>query len=346
MEIQTRARLVEPSFAGGVTTTLPRAEIERAVAEGEFPAWLELRVKRQDDAGEDEAQVAVAWDEQELEQLLRAADSDGVTLMFDGASLADALEEPDVEAHGLRERTAVLAIAVMAAGASAGIASAHNQGPSSGGAQATAAVTSDSVVVPAGSKYVPQAGQTVVTVGGERTTSGIGTAASKTVDSTDAVAVPAGSKYVPQAGQTEVVIAGTDSRGVAATGADATAIQPDAVAVPAGSKYVPQAGQTEVVVGGDSRGVAATAADSTPINQPDTVLVPPGAKYVPAAGETMITAPTSQVGSGSAATGVTVSESSSLSATDDAAIAAGAVLLIAAAGFAATQAGRRPPRPA
>jgi len=115
--------------------------------------------------------------------------------------------------------------------------------------------------------------------------------------------------------------------------------------VPAGSRYVPQAGQTEVVVGGtDSRGVAATASGSTPINQPDTVLVPPGSRYVPTPGETMLTAPTSQAGSGSV-TGA-ASESSSLSATDDAAIAVGAALLIAAAGFAAAQAGRRPPRPA
>jgi hypothetical protein len=306
MGIETRARLVESSFTGGVSMKLPRAEIERVIAEGDFPAWLELRVKRLEGEREEEAAVAVAWDEDELAELLRAADANEVTLLFDGSALAGAFDESDVEAHGLRERTAVLAVAVMAAGASAGIASAHTEGPGIGGAPAAAVSGTDVVAVPAGSKYVPQAGQTEVVLGGHtRAESAIGSAVSKTVEP-DAVAVPAGSKYVPQAGQTEVVLGGASSGAApAATGAATRIDGPDAVLVPPGSKYVPQPGQT-VYTAPDASGTSG-AASGTDVGTPSP---------------------------------------STLSAADDAAIAAGAALLIAAAGFAAAQTRRRPPRPA
>lgn len=147
-EIQTQARLVDPStFAGrAVSTVLPRAEIERAILEGGYPAELRLEISRPGhEGGEPErAEVFVSWQEQELNELLRASGTDAdVTLWFDGSELEHALAA-DVEAHGLRERTAILAITVAAAGATAGGAFAHPQlvGAAGGGAGQSATAQS------------------------------------------------------------------------------------------------------------------------------------------------------------------------------------------------------------
>src|SRR4051794_15131215 len=47
-EVQTQARLVDPGLNAtrGVSTTLRRTEIERAITEGEYPAQLRLEVSR------------------------------------------------------------------------------------------------------------------------------------------------------------------------------------------------------------------------------------------------------------------------------------------------------------
>jgi hypothetical protein len=84
-----------------------------------------LHVERTADGGAEpeRGEVVVTWDEDELNELLRSAndDADEVTLWFDAAALDQALTG-DVEAHGLRERTALLAIVVAAAGGGAGAA--------------------------------------------------------------------------------------------------------------------------------------------------------------------------------------------------------------------------------
>jgi hypothetical protein len=127
VETQTQARLVEPAaFAGpGVSVAIRRAEIEAALTEAEYPAQLLLHVERTADGGAEpeRGEVVVTWDEDELNELLRSAndDADEVTLWFDAAALDQALTG-DVEAHGLRERTALLAIVVAAAGGGAGAA--------------------------------------------------------------------------------------------------------------------------------------------------------------------------------------------------------------------------------
>jgi hypothetical protein len=127
-EVRTQARLVDFSPSrfpgGGLSTIVPRAEIADAVERREYPARLVLDVDRIEPAAGDgvtgHAQVTVEWDEATLEELLQSTDDDDVSLWFDPLELATAIEESEVEAHGLRERVAVVAVTVAAAGATAG----------------------------------------------------------------------------------------------------------------------------------------------------------------------------------------------------------------------------------
>jgi hypothetical protein len=75
--------------------------------------------------------IAVSWEREDLEDLLQRAAGDSVTLAFDGQALLRALET-DVEAHGIREGLAVLAVAVVA-GSAAGVAAAQPQAVETGG---------------------------------------------------------------------------------------------------------------------------------------------------------------------------------------------------------------------
>jgi hypothetical protein len=126
-EIQMRARLIDPETSGserrGPTTVLSRREVEEVLARGEYPAELVLDVVRRSEDGEDESgAIAVSWDEAELAELLRASGEDDVMLWFDEDDLERAIEEAEVSAHGLRERAAVLTVAIVAAGATTGSA--------------------------------------------------------------------------------------------------------------------------------------------------------------------------------------------------------------------------------
>jgi hypothetical protein len=117
-----RARLVdEASLEGrGVSTTLPRSQLEEAIRSADGPLELELDVR----AGDDERRVGVAWDREDLERVLGRTTGDSVVFTFDRDELAAALAG-DFEAHGLRQRAAVLAVAAATAtGAFAGAAAA------------------------------------------------------------------------------------------------------------------------------------------------------------------------------------------------------------------------------
>jgi hypothetical protein len=133
VELQTQARLVDPAaFTGaGVSVGIRRADIEEALAEAAYPAQLLLEIERAPGGGaeRERGEVVVTWDERELNELLRSVgeDADGVTLWFEETALEQALAD-DVEAHGLRERTALFAIVVAAAGGSAGAAFAGGTG--------------------------------------------------------------------------------------------------------------------------------------------------------------------------------------------------------------------------
>jgi hypothetical protein len=130
-ELLTRAQLVgyDPAHAA-IGTVVPRAEFAETAARGEFPATLLLdldRVEAGDGGGAAHARVAVDWDKETLEELLASTEDESIALWFDQRELARAFD--DVEAHGLRERAAVLAIAATAAAASASPALARTAPP-------------------------------------------------------------------------------------------------------------------------------------------------------------------------------------------------------------------------
>jgi hypothetical protein len=156
MELRTQAQLVafDPARAGdgAIGTIIPRAEFAETAARDEFPATFLLdldRVEKADD-GEvtDRATVAVDWDKDTIDQLLASTDEPEIALWFDERELAPAFDE--VEAHSLRQRAAVLAVAVAAGGASATPAFARLAPDFAGGgapapsAQAPAATPTDS----------------------------------------------------------------------------------------------------------------------------------------------------------------------------------------------------------
>ena len=123
--------LAEPageSEARGLVTTVPRAAVEQALQSDE-PVDLLLDIERAvEGEGRETQRLALGWERQDLERLLENDGSD-ITLTFDEAELQRLLDE-DVEAHGMREKLAVLTVvAAGIAGAGAGSALAS---PSSG----------------------------------------------------------------------------------------------------------------------------------------------------------------------------------------------------------------------
>jgi hypothetical protein len=122
-EILARAALVSaPDVGQGLTTSVSREEVEEAMRAKDGRPELILDVTRFADGEAAETRsVAVAWEPADLEQLLRETEGERVTLTFDGEALRQAMED-DVEAHGIREKVAVLAVAATAAGVAAGTA--------------------------------------------------------------------------------------------------------------------------------------------------------------------------------------------------------------------------------
>ena len=124
-DLRTQAQLVafDPTRAGAIGTVVTRAEVAETAAQGEFPATLLLDLYRADTAGGDEgnerATIAVDWDKDTLDQLLASTEDKEIALWFDERELAMAFGEGEVEGHGLRERAAVLALGIAAAGVSA-----------------------------------------------------------------------------------------------------------------------------------------------------------------------------------------------------------------------------------
>jgi hypothetical protein len=168
-DLLTRAQLVryDPALAA-IGTVVPRAEFAETAARGEFPATLFLdldRVGVRDGEGTTRARVSVEWDQDTLNRLLAATEDEEIALWFDERELARAFDE--VEAHGLRERAAMLAIAVAAAGASATPALASEIAPSVGGTgsaqssavTATAQAGSQGSAVPMGVERAQQLNQ-------------------------------------------------------------------------------------------------------------------------------------------------------------------------------------------
>ena len=134
-DLRTRAHLVDRP-AGGIGAVFTREEIAGAATATEFPATLLLDLDRVErDGGTTQARVAVDWDQETLEQLLASTQDQEIELWFDERQLAMAFD--DVEGHGIREKAAVLAVAVVAAGASTTPAFARVAADGGGGASAT-----------------------------------------------------------------------------------------------------------------------------------------------------------------------------------------------------------------
>jgi hypothetical protein len=186
-DLRTRAVLVDFDHAGSIGTVVPRAEIAEAAGGTEFPATLllDLDLVEAEDAGDvtAHASVAIEWDQNTLEQLLASTDSDEIELRFDQRELALAFDKGDVEAHGIREKTAILAVAVAAAGVSASPALAR-MAADTGGTGAVASSTA-SVNPQTGVQRVPVGGAERALVQEEKLTAGMSTS-SGTVDTSSA----------------------------------------------------------------------------------------------------------------------------------------------------------------
>ncbi len=114
--------------ADAVTATVPRVEVEGALA-SEPPAELTLEVWRPKEGGQVEKHmVDVAWRREDLESVLADLDADAITFSFDRVALERAIDGAEVEGHGLREAAVVLSIAAAAAVSGASAASAEPGG--------------------------------------------------------------------------------------------------------------------------------------------------------------------------------------------------------------------------
>lgn len=124
-DLTTRAQLVDGSEVGAqsITATVPRREIEDTLAGDDGPADLILDVASGDASGETR-RIAVEWERDDLERLLRQADGESVLFTFDRRALAQAFEDADVESHGLREKALILTVAAATAAGAAGAAKA------------------------------------------------------------------------------------------------------------------------------------------------------------------------------------------------------------------------------
>jgi hypothetical protein len=126
-ELSARAALVSaPEVSDGLTATVSREEVTAALRASEAPPDLVLDVTRFSNGDPAETRnLVVAWERSDLEELLRQTEGEQVVLTFDREAIRQAMEA-DVEAHGIREKALVLAVAAMtatgvAANASAGV---------------------------------------------------------------------------------------------------------------------------------------------------------------------------------------------------------------------------------
>jgi hypothetical protein len=207
--VQSRARLANDASTGSAArpaVPIRRADAEAALRSGS-PIELTLDVVRRGDTSARE--VNVTWDPAELEALLDAATGDEFALVFDPAELERAIEDPDVEAQGMREKAAILTVAIAALGAAGG-ASATPYGP--GGSMSQAAGASGTgYVVPAG------ANQAVVNDAGTAGASGTGyvvpAGGTQALVDDGGMAGASGSGYVVPAGGNEALVATSSASG-------------------------------------------------------------------------------------------------------------------------------------
>jgi hypothetical protein len=116
-----------------VTASVSRDQIADVLSTDGTP---ELHLDLSSADGSEHATVCIEWTRDDLERLLASAAGD-VTLTFDADELVKALD--DVEAHGVRTRAAIFAVAAVGAlGAGSSIANAAGQGAAADAAAAAA----------------------------------------------------------------------------------------------------------------------------------------------------------------------------------------------------------------
>jgi hypothetical protein len=125
-ELSARAALVTaPEVSDGLTTSVSRKEVAEALRAADSPPDLILDVTRFSNGDPAETRnLVVAWERADLEEVLRQSEGEQVVLTFDREAIRQAMEA-DVEAHGIREKALVLAVAAMAATGAAANASAQ-----------------------------------------------------------------------------------------------------------------------------------------------------------------------------------------------------------------------------
>ena len=116
-EVAGTAKLVDPAAVGAgsaLTATLPRSDIEAALQD-EAGADLFLEIARIQNGERNDRRIKVEWSREDLEKLLQGASGDTVSCTFDADELERMLNDPDFEAHGLKEKAAIVTVAVAAA---------------------------------------------------------------------------------------------------------------------------------------------------------------------------------------------------------------------------------------
>ena len=148
----------------GLAIDLRRADIETALGsadDGLVELLLDLEAREVDGGATRRSTLAIGCTLADLERMLEDA-SDSVRVSFDAEALARAID-PDIEAHGLREKMAVLAVVVATTGAAAGGAQAMptlgGQSGVSGGATVTSTGdTADGAVAAYAARNAPSEG--------------------------------------------------------------------------------------------------------------------------------------------------------------------------------------------
>ena len=138
-----------------VVAYVPREEIMTVLQDPDAQPELELQFT----GGDEPSRISMEWSRNELEDLLARATGDTVVLTFDRDELASAFAE--VEAHGLRERALVFAVAATGAlGVGAGIANAQLANPGDGGPVVTSVAAGSYTDASSGAGYAAAAATT------------------------------------------------------------------------------------------------------------------------------------------------------------------------------------------
>jgi hypothetical protein len=273
-DIAARAALVPAANVGeALTTSVSRLEIEDVLESDEAPIELVLDVTRFSDGEAAETRsVAISWERPDLERLLKEAQGDQVVLTFDREALRQAMEA-EVEAHGLREKVIILAVAATAAtgGAAATAQASPGLAPGLHGAVAQSAATQDDRAVSRTTPTAPVA-----------SLSADDRAVARAAPTSDPV-LGADDRAVPRATPIPEPVLGPDDRAVPrATPSPEPVLGPDDRAVPRATPA------PEPVLGVDDRAVPRTTPVPTSVAQP---VLGPDDRAVPRAAPTTAPAP-------------------------------------------------------